>query len=74
MPQVDQRSIQQGSIDESSGKNVCKINLEKPLLPDKFSSVDKVDEPEWPKISYFFSVWEIHIVRKIVSEYFNALM
>ncbi|KAL9362675.1 hypothetical protein Peur_045460 [Populus x canadensis] len=46
MPQVDQRRIQQGSIDESSGKNVCKINLEKPLLPDKFSSVDKVDEPE----------------------------
>ncbi|KAL3586374.1 hypothetical protein D5086_013241 [Populus alba] len=42
MPQVDQTSIQQGSIDESSGKNVCKINLEKPLLPDKFSNVDKV--------------------------------
>lgn len=46
IPQVDQRSIQQGSIDESSGKNVCEINLEKPLLPDKFSSVDKVDETE----------------------------
>ncbi|KAG6770121.1 hypothetical protein POTOM_025791 [Populus tomentosa] len=42
MPQVDRTSIQQGSIDESSGKNVCKINLEKPLLPDKFSSVDEV--------------------------------
>ncbi|CAK7338097.1 unnamed protein product [Dovyalis caffra] len=40
-PQVNNTSIQQGSIDESSGQNISKINLEEPLLLDKFTNVDK---------------------------------
>ncbi|RQP02911.2 hypothetical protein POPTR_018G099601v4 [Populus trichocarpa] len=42
VPQADGRNIQQGSMDESSGHNICKKHLEEPLLYEKLPNVDKV--------------------------------
>jgi hypothetical protein len=42
VPQADGTNIQQGSMDESSGHNICKKHLEEPLLYEKLPNVDKV--------------------------------
>ncbi|KAH8481928.1 hypothetical protein H0E87_029407 [Populus deltoides] len=42
VPQADGTNIQQGSMDESTGHNICKKHLEEPLLYEKLPNVDKV--------------------------------